>query len=1069
MIVAVSAAPAGGPRAARAVEPPGLRYDIDATLDPARHRLDGRASIVYRSGADTAFTRLHLHAYPNAFSGPHTLYAREAARKGENWELRFAKPHQLGWMALDSVTVDGAPARLQLEETIATILLPRPLAPGDSARIGLRFAVQIPKHFDRFGHTGSHYSIAQWYPKLVVYDDEGWHADPFHYVSEFFGEYGTYDVTVHVPDDYWVGATGVLTSARGGDNEIPIQDRDAPRDSVTVTIRTSTGDSLAATWPERALRLETDLALGDAPGRSVEVPRDGTAVLRVPRGAPVHYAYAWVDRDGAREEADAGGRARPLRLILASRDTTLHDTIRALAAEGGPRDTLLPSMKALHFHAERVHDFAWVASRDYVRADTTWSGIAIRALSFRSDQEKWADSKRYVVDAMIHHTEAAGPYRYPQVTSAEAWCGGGAMEYPMLIMNEPEIATGPIRALDDTIAHELAHNWFYGMVGSDERAHPWLDEGFSQWLQDEYTDAKYPKGLFRWARRLPWLSPYRAFTSDEIAYLSRAWARDEMPMSTPADGYAGYRDYAVAAYSKPVAMLRALRAVIGREAFERFLRRYYRENLFRHPRPIDVRRAAEAEARRDLGAFFREWTETTHRASFSLRGAASRWVGGEWVSEVTIRRHEALRLPVTVEGRFADGTRQRIRVATEERIGRGTFRSRARLVRAVLDPDHDMVEMNRLDNRLGMPAMRWRPLFDFPQTEEITVLYGPTVWHGEHEGMRLGGWLEGRYLPMRDFPRGVLGFEAGFNAGTRHGETAWRLGAWRHAGVLGARGEVRVLGIRDAGLSRFGIVAGNRVTAPGRLHPWRSWWLGVEARDRYDLDPVDARYWSPGATINLSAGFRVETVGPRGTGALELELRRGASAFGGGRPASEASHDGARLSATQDTRLAGGALGLSVRGFAASAWRRPPREQLFDLAEESRLDALARFYENDRGPLRATDHYLAEGGGGLRGYSGRAALGQRLAALNLEVTHGRTGVFVFGDLGRAEASGLGEAVRPAGHLLVGHTVADAGVGYSYGPARLHVPLWLSRPDPGEAPWKVRWRFSLNLAGVHPWW
>ena len=114
------------------------------------------------------------------------------------------------------------------------------------------------------------------------------------------------------------------------------------------------------------------------------------------------------------------------------------------------------------------------------------------------------------------------------------------------------------------------------------------------------------------------------------------------------------------------------------------------------------------------------------------------------------------------------------------------------IVSAVLDPDHDLVEMNRLDNRLGAPPMRWRPLFDLPQSDEIGVLYGPAVWHGEDEGMRLGGWLEGRYLPMRDFPRGVLGFEAGINAGTRNGATAWRLGAWRHSGPLGARGEVRV-------------------------------------------------------------------------------------------------------------------------------------------------------------------------------------------------------------------------------------------------------------------------------------
>lgn len=971
-------------------------------------------------------------------------------------------------MTLDSATVDGAPAGIDVNETIATLHLPRPLHPGDSAQVSLRFTVQIPRNFDRLGHTGNAYSISQWYPKLVVYDDEGWHPDPFHFMAEFYGDYGTFDVTMHVPDDFWIGATGVLTRAAGGDNDIPLQDRDAPRDSVTVTLHAVAADSLANKWPQRELRIETDLARGDAAGRRVTIPLGGEATFRVPRGAPVHYAYDWENRDGSHDEADARGRARPLHRILAARDTTIADTLRALAADAGEGDTLLPSMKSLHYHAERVHDFAWVASPDYVRGDTTWSGIDVRSLCFRRDQKEWSESKHDVVDVMRHHTELVGPYIYPQFTTTEAWCGGGAMEYPMLIMNEPMVASPLEHSLDDTIAHELGHNWFYGMLGSDERAHPWLDEGFSQFIEDDYTDHKYPRGIFRWADRLPWLAPRSAFTSDELAYLSRAWARDEMPMVTPTEEFHGYREYAVAAYSKTVMLLHALRSVIGREAFARFLHRYYEENLLKHPRPADVRRAAEEASGRDLGAFFHEWTETTLQASFALERAASHRSGDEWVTLVTVRRSGGLVLPVTVEARFADGTRQRTRVATVERVSRASFRSRARLSGAMLDPDHEIADMNRLDNRPGMAPMRWRPLFDFPQTDEITVLYGPTLWHGNDEGMRLGAWAEGRYLPMRDFPRGVLGFEAGVNRGTRGDATAWRLGGWRRAGLLGARGEVRLLAVRDEGLARFEARIGNHVTAPGPRHPWRTWWLGVEARDRYDLDPVDARYWSPGSTFNASAGFRIETLSPHRQDDLTMELRRGSSAFGGGEPASDANYDWARVSARHRATLGGG-LGLTLRGFAGSAWRRVPREQLFDVGEESRLDALERFYENDRGPLRATDHYLREGSGGLRGYAGRAALGARLVAVNVDLSQRRTGLFAFGDVGRAESSGLGAESRPATSPWIGRGLADAGVGYAYGPVKVTAPVWVSRPQAGEAPWKARWLFSLDLAGIHPWW
>ena len=1061
---------------AAAVTAPALRYRIDATLDPHRHRLTGHTDIIYRSGADTALTTLYLHTYPNAFFSRHTVYAREKERQGEIYDIRFAKQRDLGWMALGPATADGLPALIRVNETIAAVDLPRPLKPGNSVRLQFWFTVQIPKHFDRLGHTGDAYSGAQWYPKMVVYDDQGWHLDPFHYMAEFYGDYGTFDVTLRVPDDFWVGATGVLTTASGGDNEIPLQDRDVPEDSVRVTIRTMTADTLAGKWPSEALRLETDLAAGSAePARGV-IPRGGDVVLHIPRGAPVHYRYVWDEGRTERDEADAEGRGRPLRLIVAARDTSILDTLRSLAAVAADDDTILPSMKTLRFHAERVHDFAWVASPDYVRGDTTWSGIAIRSLAFRDDQEKWADSKRFVVDAMKHHTDAVGPYVWPQFTTTEAWCGGGAMEYPMLIMNEPELAGGLYQYLDDVIAHELGHQWFYGMLGSDERTYAWMDEGFTQWLEDSYTDKKYPRGIFRWADRLPWLTPKSAFTSDELGYLSRAWARDERPMSTPAEGFASYRDYDVASYSKPVMMLHSLRGMVGKPVFDRFLHLYYRDNLLRHPRPDDVIRAAEEIAGRDLSGFFHQWVETTDRPGFAIGQTDTRREGDVWRSTVAVRRtpvavrrSQQMTPQVMVEARFADGSRQTKRAREDGHVAE--FESRTRLTGALLDPRHDVVELNRLDNGTGLiPRMRWRPLFDFPQTDEIAVLYGPTVWHGRAEGMRLGGWLEGRYLPMRDFPRGLLGFEAGANVGMRSDAVAWRAGWWRRMGNLGARGPLRTFAARDEGLVRAALTIGNMATAPGRLHPWRTWWLAAQYRDRNDLTPIDPRYWSLGRTLNGAAGVLVETVGPRREDRLELELRRGASAFRESDDAApDANYDWARFSARRKTELFSGAVKLAVRGFAGSAWRRVPRELLFDVAEASRLDALERFYENDRGPLRASGHYLSDGGGGLRGYTGRAGLGQRIASLNVDATHAATGVFAFGDLGRAEASGLGESTLPSTHPLLGRTLADAGAGYAYGPVRLTAPFWVSRPEPGEAPWKVRWYVSLDLAGLHPWW
>jgi hemolysin activation/secretion protein len=131
------------------------------------------------------------------------------------------------------------------------------------------------------------------------------------------------------------------------------------------------------------------------------------------------------------------------------------------------------------------------------------------------------------------------------------------------------------------------------------------------------------------------------------------------------------------------------------------------------------------------------------------------------------------------------------------------------------------------------------------------------------------------------------------------------------------------------------------------------------------------------------------------------------------------------------------------------------------------VDSLGRFYLNDRGPLLASGHYWIEGGGGLRGYRGRAALGKRAWGLNADVELPMLPVSIFGDLGRVEATGLGETgdaegvPAEAARGIIGRTLADAGLGWVIGPVRLTVPLWVGSPEPGKDPWQVRWLVSLE--------
>src|SRR5437762_7452796 len=121
--------------------------------------ISGHETITYRSGADATLHSIYLHAYPNAFRDHRTLYAREGERWGEDYVVRLASREERGWMTIDSVTADGASARLFLDETVARVDLPRPLARGASVTLRLAFQVQVPKPMARLGHVGSNYSM----------------------------------------------------------------------------------------------------------------------------------------------------------------------------------------------------------------------------------------------------------------------------------------------------------------------------------------------------------------------------------------------------------------------------------------------------------------------------------------------------------------------------------------------------------------------------------------------------------------------------------------------------------------------------------------------------------------------------------------------------------------------------------------------------------------------------------------------------------------------------------------------------------------------------------------------
>jgi len=197
-----------------------VHYKIDVTLDPEKHLLTGKETVLYRNNSPDTLHKIYFHLYPNAYKDENTVLMREG-RKFFPFRRFTFKPEDGGYIeirhfAIRSGKGDPTEVAFKVEDTTLEADLPEPLPPGGEIEITMEFLEKVRKHRGRAGYRGRQYDFGQWYPKVSVYDQEGWHTEPFHAIGEFYGEFGTFDVTITVPYDYIVGATGVVVDGDPG-------------------------------------------------------------------------------------------------------------------------------------------------------------------------------------------------------------------------------------------------------------------------------------------------------------------------------------------------------------------------------------------------------------------------------------------------------------------------------------------------------------------------------------------------------------------------------------------------------------------------------------------------------------------------------------------------------------------------------------------------------------------------------------------------------------------------------------------------------------------------------------
>lgn len=206
--------PGGTPEAAANT----ASYTLSVRLDPASRQLHGKETITYTNATNRSIPDLVFHLYLNAFKSADTIFLQESGpvHRGFSWDE--ANP---GWIEVTKLRLaGGSDLALSLLEdgTLARADLPEPVAPGQSLTVEVEFTAQLPKVFARTGWAldrggDPFFMVGQWFPKLGVWQEDGWNAYPFHANSEFFADFGDYTAAITLPVGYTSGATGVEASS----------------------------------------------------------------------------------------------------------------------------------------------------------------------------------------------------------------------------------------------------------------------------------------------------------------------------------------------------------------------------------------------------------------------------------------------------------------------------------------------------------------------------------------------------------------------------------------------------------------------------------------------------------------------------------------------------------------------------------------------------------------------------------------------------------------------------------------------------------------------------------------
>jgi hypothetical protein len=585
-----------------------VHYEIDAKYDAAKHTIDAAEVLTYHNLTGQPLDHFPFHLYQNAFQ-PTATWVREAKLTG-NRDTSYAKweDKEYGSEEIKSIEVVGqgdltknlhyiAPDDGNKDDkTVVDLPVSKPIAPGEYVQFKIAFHDQMPETQARSGWKRDFLLGGQWFPKVGVFWHGAWNCHQYHATTEFFADFGVYDVKLTVPQNEVIGASGVEVS-----------DVNNPDGTKTVT-----------------------------------------------------------------------------------------------------------------YHGDDIHDFAWTVSpRFKVHEATYQSQMGPIKLRFLMQPAHWSQAERHercIRNTLDRFEKWYGPYPYKTLTvvDPEPDSAAGGMEYPTFITGdsswfEPE----GFHLIELVVEHEFGHQYWYGMVATNEFEDAWLDEGINSYTEVKVLDSTFSKDTS--ILRMAGASAGERETQRD-SYLAAA---DRDAMAKKAYDFYNFTSYGGVTYGKTASVLLTLEGIIGEDTMAKAMHTYFMKYRFTHPTKEDFLKTIEEVSGKDLRWYFNQAVYGTQVMDYEVLRVDSfpvNWYGKDasnkkddkntvYQSTVWLHRKEDFAMPVEIEIKFDNGEKIREHWDGQNRWTKFSYEKKAKIVSAELDPDHTIqIDRNNFNNSYVVEA-----------------------------------------------------------------------------------------------------------------------------------------------------------------------------------------------------------------------------------------------------------------------------------------------------------------------------------------------------------------------------